>query len=149
MDTVLAWIKSPWVLLGAAVGLGFALTQLAGGPTPVAEAEAYFLKGTYSTDDGCDVLEKNEKAKGLPLVGEDQPITIDRHGIFGLEWSCEYARIDRVARRKTYVATLYCLDTGESSIDHMSMVMNKDKTLMAKRSGDKEPVTYRRCKIKN
>ncbi len=148
MDTFLSWIKSPWVLLGAAVGLGFALTQFAGGPSPVSEAEAYFLKGVYSTDEGCAKLEVNEKAKGAPLVGEDRPMTIERDGIFGSEWSCEYARLDRVGRRKIYIATLYCLDAGESSIDQMSMVMEKNGTLRARRSGDAAPVSYRRCKIK-
>lgn len=148
MNSLLGWIKSPWLLLGAAVVLGFALTQFAGGPSPVSEAEAYFLKGIYSTEEGCLKLEANEKAKGAPLVGEDRPTTIDRHGIFGLEWSCEYARVDRVGRRKTYIATLFCLDTGESTIDHMSMVMEKNGNLNAKRSGDTAPVTYRRCKIK-
>lgn len=148
MDKVLAWIKSPWVLLGAAVGLGFVLTQFAGGPSPVSEAEAYFLKGVYSTEEGCVKLEANAKAKGAPLVGEERPVTIERDGIFGVEWSCEYARIDRVARRKTYIATLYCLDTGESSIDHISMVMEKNGILRTKRSGESASVDYRRCDIK-
>lgn len=148
MDNLISWIKSPWILLGAAIVLGFALTQFAGGPSPVSEAEAYFLKGVYSTDDGCKKLEANEKAKGAPLVGENRPMTIEREGIYGLEWSCEYARIDRVARRKTYVATLFCLDSGESSIDHMSLVMQKDGTVLAKRSADPAPVSYRRCDIK-
>jgi len=145
---LMTWIKSPWVLLGAALGLGFALTQFAGGPSPVSEAEAYFLKGVYATDEGCKKLEANEAAKGEPLVGKDRPITIERDGVYGLEWSCEYASIDRVARRKTYIATLFCLDAGESSIDHMSMAMKDDENLIAKRSSDGKPVSYRRCKVK-
>lgn len=140
-------IKSPWILLAAAVVLGFALTQFAGGPSPVSAVEANFLKGIYSTDAGCKKFEANAAAKKPDLVGEDRPTTIERNGMFGVEWSCEYASIDRVSKRKTYIATMFCLDAGDPSVDHMTMEMEKDKTMRVKQ-GDGEPVMYRRCKIK-
>ena len=141
-------MKSPWILLAAAVVLGYALTQYAGGPSPVSTVEANFLKGVYARDAGCQVLEANAAAKKPDLVGEDRPVTIERDGMYGVEWSCEYASIDRIGKRKAYVATLFCLEAGDPSVDHMTMEMEQEETMRVKRSGDSEPVMYRRCKIK-
>ncbi|MEL7543227.1 MAG: hypothetical protein AAGJ70_05570 [Pseudomonadota bacterium] len=149
MQALAPWLKSPWILLGVAIAIGFGLTQFAGGPSPVAEAEAYFLKGTYATDSGCKMLERVDKDGVSPPQGAERPITIDREAMRGPEWSCEYARVDRVATRKTYIVTMFCQNAERSFVDHMSMIVSARDALLTQRTNEAQPTRYRRCKIKN
>ncbi|MEL6289091.1 MAG: hypothetical protein AAFQ42_04120 [Pseudomonadota bacterium] len=141
------WTSTPLLLLGAAIVIGFALTQFAGGPSPVAEAEASFIKGIYSTAEGCRTLDARSEKKLEDVPQADRPVVLDRRGLVGRSFSCGFARVDRVAGRKAYVATLMCDDARGAQIEHMSLIPEGDRAVVIRGGRLSEPVRYERCRI--
>ncbi|TLP67913.1 hypothetical protein FEE96_05160 [Parasedimentitalea maritima] len=78
-------------------------------------------------------------------VGDETPTYYGKDGLFGMEWSCDVAKVQETGLPNSWVLNLDCLDAGYSYQEQMMLlVTHEDRLLILGESGVTENLV--RCK---
>lgn len=125
-----------------AVLAGVLLAGAASG-SAVAREKARFITGTFSSEQGCKMLDA--LAKGAPRRIETVPEVLNEDGFIGWESNCTFTKVFEHDPGKIWVGLMVC--AGGPSINAQNFVFYKDgeDRFEVSAAGQDEPQTYVRC----